>query len=604
MRKAALAVLVVVAVAAGVMMLRSRFSRENSGEAPARQTRTASPPPFTGARLPAFSTAFVERLGGLLREAGVDVLPDEMVFERGEAGGPGFAVSEFQLRTMAVEIAGDAGGGFYGSHLDEIAPLPNGVPPLSFFIAGWMHLGQSPAARSAAALMGPRDWTTAPDIIFPTVVLAGFVGDAVRASSQPRTQQAQLQRFYRSLGRVRLMTAGLMAVQNTDSGPCAFIGNFVNSLLANIADALKIDTDDDGFFGFVAGIYNAVVEFAATVIKGLIETLTAPIVAALKTAVAVVGVVSTVGSMLRPWSVRVTPSPNPNRYAIDKEPAPAGSVAASINDNGFPGWPSTLVSCAKLVGIELPSTDADVGSPVQWISVGGAKPILNRVYRDDVLPATKVARLDYTVVGRETAQDAQQGRELNDTVTIQVRMERRAMTKLRDLITSMIFGTLPGVVSTVARPLLEPYTDAVLTKLTALVAANGSTVLTIRHHTLVRCLLFTRAEASAALRQQFTIIAPIPPTGCSAGIPDGGPNVGYYYSAAPCELARQAVVLTGINPLNLGRASFDTQVGGRHRVAFPALSAPANCVMLDAGPISAISGGALVRFAGTIRPRS
>ena len=596
MKRVGVGVLLLLIVGAAVVMWRSR-----AGDV---EPATRVPPTSTAnqsgtERIPPFSPVLVQQLDDLLQSAGVAVLPDEQVFDRGDAAGAeAFAVSQFQLRNMAVEIAGDAGGGWYGSQIDEMVPLPKGVPPLSYFIAAWVDLAATPAAKSASALMGRHNWNTAPQIIFPTVVLTGFVGDAVRAGSQPRTQAARFERMY---GRVDAVAAALFV--QADSGPCGLISGFIDSIMSKVVNALQIETEDDGFFGFVANLWNTAVTFASKAIAAVVDVLTKPIAAALSTAISVVGILSTISSMLKPWAVRVAADPNPNRYAIDKESRPTGTVTARIDDMGFPGWPSSLVGCAALVGVALPSPDADIGSPVRWTTFGPAKEILNREYRDEVLPAHRVAKLEYSVVGRETKQDAAQGKEIEDTVTIQVGFERRIMTQLQDLIQAMIFGALPGA-AVVVKPMLAPFTKAALAKVASLVDATGSTVLRIRHHSLVRCLLFTRDEINNALRQKFTIIAAIPPTGCSAGIPNGGPNLGYYYSAASCQLAYKAVVLTGVNNLDLGPYSFYTRVGDRHRVAFPAASAPANCVMLDAGPVSAISAKDLVRFAATLRPRS
>jgi hypothetical protein len=59
---------------------------------------------------------------------------------------------------MAVEIGGDAGGGSYGAQLDEIAEMPAGAPPISYFVAAWLVRASTPAARAAADLMGPRNY--------------------------------------------------------------------------------------------------------------------------------------------------------------------------------------------------------------------------------------------------------------------------------------------------------------------------------------------------------------------------------------------------------------------------------------------------------------
>ena len=572
----------------------------DSGRAPQSNT-----PPAASARIPPFSPALITQLTGLLRDAGVQVVSDAAVFTQGDASAvTGFAVSEFQVRNMAVEIGGDAGGGFYGSQLDEIAEMPAGAPPISYFVAAWLVRASSPAAKAAAGLMGQRDYRRAAEIVFPSVVLAAFVGDAIRAVSAESTapQAGVLERFHRYGHVVPVRTAGFYAQASTAT-PCSIISSFVSGMLTVVFDRLKIQTDVGGVIGFFVDLYNTAVELAKQVVKGLIEVLGAPVLQALKVAIGLVGVASYASSLLRPWTVRVEADPNPNRYAIDKEPQPTGVITARIDDKGFAGWPKTVVDCATLVNVELPSPDADVGSPVHWRPLGGARAVLEGTQRDDKLPADKVARLSYTVTGRETRQDVEQGKEIDDIVTVQAGIERSAITGLRNQLKAMFLGMVPGALSGVVNPLLSPITDKVLSRLAQYVDANGSTILRVRHHTIVRCLLFTKEEASSILRQNFTIIAAVGAAGCSAGIP-GGPSVGYQYDRLPCRILKRSVALTGVNDLPLGPNAFYTRAKDTHVVAFPPLSAPNFCVQIVSGPVGTIEARDVVRLAGLMRPRS
>ena len=224
----------VVAIAAVAIVMRGRDDG-SQGSGP------VVPPQITVKTVEALSPAFVDRLTGLLENAGVKVLPDKTVFDDGDtANVDGFAVSQFQVRNMAVEIAGNAGGGFYGSQLDDLSPLPKEVPPLSYFIAAWLALGSTPAAKASAELMGERNWRRAPDIVFPTVVLAAFVGDAVRFGNEGgRVAQLDSRRF----GNIAVMSAGVPGFVShfgPAEGPCGTINNFVDSMLSKVFDALKI----------------------------------------------------------------------------------------------------------------------------------------------------------------------------------------------------------------------------------------------------------------------------------------------------------------------------------------------------------------------------
>jgi hypothetical protein len=601
LKKAALALVAVAAVAAAVMVWQRSRAPERTPDAP--QTAGLRTQPPSAARIPPFSPAFVQQLGGLLRDAGVDVLSDATMFEQGDASAvTGFAVSEFQVRNMAVEIAGDTGGGFFGAHLDDLAPMPNGAPPISFFIAAWIVRASTPAAKAAADLMGPRNFSRAPQIVFPTVVLAAFVGEAVRAAADaPAIQPALWERFQRESRTANVVAAGLF-LQGSDAGPCAVINKFIDGMLSTIFDTLKIRNNYTGVIGFFVDLYNGAVELAKRVVTGLVEILTAPIANALRAAIGIVGVASYVASLLKPWSVAVQADPSLTRYAVDSEAAPTGVFTARINDNGFGGWPDSLRTCARLFGIELPSTDADVGSPVTWQVSGSAQSAVKGGTRDATLPANKVARLEYSIIGRETIADARQGKTIDDTLTVQSGFQRRAFTKLQELLKGMVLNAVPGVVAPIANPLLSPITDSVLGKIARLLNANGSTTLVVRHHSLVRCLLFTIPEASQILRQNFTTVTDLGALGCAVGIP-GGASVGYKYDRLPCTVLHAATAPTGVNPLQLGAGSFYTRSGNTHVVAFPPNGNPNLCVQITASA-DAIAARDVVRLAGIMKPRT
>lgn len=556
------------------------------------------------ATIEAFSPALVNRLTTLLNSAGVDVVADRAIFEDGSPGAAaGLAVSEFQVRNMAAEIAGGNGGGMWGQDLNEMAPMPPDAPPIAYFIAAWISLGLTPAARAAAQIMGPQDWAQANTIIFPAVVVAAFVGDAIRYSVNPPRPLGRKVAPYLD-GRLQLMTAGFggLALEQGGGGPCGVINNFVDQVFTNVFKALEIKAEG-GVGGFFAAIFNKAVELVSVVIKGVVKVLTAPIAEALRVGIGVVGVASYASSMLKPWSVKVVGDPALTRWAIDNETAPEGMITASVDDPGFNGFPDALNQCARLVGMALPSTNADLGSPVKWQAAGPGMAMIERLYRDEQLPSDKVAKYKYRVTRRESKENAEHGEQIDSPLTVEVGLERSAITQLQQLLQSMFHSVIPDFAAAIANPILKPIESKVLGKLASVLRANGTTRIYIRHHTIVGCKLFTLAEINGALKQTFSEVGDMPPTGCQAG-PEAGPKVQYYYSAATCQLASSAVALTGVTPLALGFASFYLISGDVHVVGFPAVSNPNSCVIIKATPLAAFTGRNLVALAGLMRGRS
>ena len=63
---------------------------------------------------------------------------------------------EFQARNMALEVA--MGSGTPGSELDAVFPAVEGLPPVSFLLAGYVAAGQTAASAFVRELLGEQDW--------------------------------------------------------------------------------------------------------------------------------------------------------------------------------------------------------------------------------------------------------------------------------------------------------------------------------------------------------------------------------------------------------------------------------------------------------------
>jgi hypothetical protein len=164
-------------------------------------------------------------------------------------------------------------------------------------------------------------------------------------------------------------------------------------------------------------------------------------------------------------------------------------------------------------------------------------------------------------------------------------MRRLAITKLQEFLSNVIASAIPGLVKPILQQVIAPIKTSLFAKLSKYLDATGSTVLIVRHHSVVRCPLFTLSEVNSDLGQNFDTLVTIPPTGCAASRAGGG-NFSYRYSAASCELAATSIALVGVTPLDgLGPAAFYISFqseGGQHTIGFPAKSNPGSCVLVDA----------------------
>jgi len=203
----------------------------------------------------------------------------------------------YQVENMEREY--ERGGGYLGAELDELMGSPGGMP-FSYLLAGWVTSGVSDASDDALALMGDAEWGNAPGILFPTGVVTLFVADALDASGANEARGAPL---------VQLASYGGDSV-------CETVAGWVKSALDFIFDGLKVESPGDGFLGWLGTVWNTALDLARVAVENLIETLTAPVVDLITSALAVVGTLTMITSLLTPWGLEVVPSQRTTRVAI------------------------------------------------------------------------------------------------------------------------------------------------------------------------------------------------------------------------------------------------------------------------------------------------
>ncbi|MCU1579363.1 MAG: hypothetical protein JWP19_1567 [Rhodoglobus sp.] len=380
-------------------------------------------------------------------------------------------ITPWQLQNMAIEAAN--GGGASGAELDAASPAPPGVPPIGYLISAWALSYDSDSARFAHALLGDQDFHHPESILFPSAVTTLFLADATAdydAADVPIDGA-----IGPAVGTMSL--AGYLQPQA--AGPCSAVANFIQRAIATVVNALKVDTSKGGVVGFLGHIWNAAVDLAAGLVKGLIEVVTRPVVQLLVNIFGAIETIRQLSSYLAPWRATVTPKPETNLFGIGDEKV-HGRMTVTVLDNRLP-IPGPVLDCAEVFGVNLRDAGSAAGSKVTWTPTNMARPDLSR--RDtaeDVLDRNQLANYDY-LTGQESAKDAK-GEEHAGLLKLVASVQRNDIEKIRKLFTALVFDQVPssirGIVTTIAGPIL----DAATTHLTALTDVRSTGYVAITFH--------------------------------------------------------------------------------------------------------------------------
>lgn len=395
--------------------------------------------------------------GGLraaLGTAGIRVIADPA-----ESSGRGLELWSYQVDNMERGI--DDGSGYLGVQLDELVGSPGGMP-FSYLLAGWLVSAPTPTAEQARSLIGDQPWEQAPSIVFPTAVIVLFVADAVNAAD--------------SVDATAMVNAQLVAL--AQAGVCSTLAGWVNGVLDFIFESLKVDTDDGGFLGWLGVIWNAALDLVQGVIEGLIGLLTAPVVAAITSALAIVGTLSMVASILQPWNLDLEPSNPTSSFAVGNGPNVQERVVATADPGYEFEWPPSVEDCASVAGLNLPNpTDAE-GSTIKWKEIGF--PALGSVTEIQTeLDAENMATVDW-ITGRE---ESAEGPTRSGTVSMFASVDLKQIEELKAMIGNLITNQIPsgpfeGIVTDLISGLTAPVFDA----LAELVRVKGTTSVTVFYH--------------------------------------------------------------------------------------------------------------------------
>lgn len=349
-----------------------------------------------------------------------DVLIDSgIAIETGDAAGASpFAVPSWQLAALAADAATDSGP--TGAALDELAPTPEGWPATSFLIAGWITSADTPGAVWAAAAMGERDWSNAPQIRFPAAVVNLFVHDVLASAGAPEAPPPE---GFAPNG-LRRPTA----LPPPGQPVCPLIEGWVHGQLVQLFTAAGvlaftgvIPTPPGGWI-LVGGELQ---KLDPSAMAAALEKEWAADRFVVAEAFAILGTVGFLASLLTGWTTTVTPSAPADRFAIGTEPDRPQTFTATVSAP-IPSWPTVITDCAAAVGIDLPDPSG-AGSTALW-TVTGLPQLGVETSRDATFDSAGIASLEW-ITGREPNDDRPpQVGVVEATVTVDVDARQKLTT--------------------------------------------------------------------------------------------------------------------------------------------------------------------------------
>lgn len=375
-----------------------------------------------------------------------------------------------QVRAMALEAW--AGSGLLGRDLDPLVPAEPDLATPSLIVAGYVAAVDTEGAEVARELMGEQDRAAAAELVFPQLVLTLFTSDIAR---ERVATTAVAGRGGTDLGLVPFPAAP--APRTAQGGICSAAVGFLNGTLDRLFNALRLG--GSGFGVVVATIWNFVVSIAERTVRELIAEVTQPVLDMIGRVAAMAGMVASIVSAVRPWTVSVTAQPGVTAKGVGGAPGQPGQIVVRVDLGGFDTWPPYVEDCARVAGHPLPNLKPE-GAPVTWEPLvqqpGG---LVAEGSRQARLDAEGVAKLDFqTLVDALPAPWEDRAGMVSSRVTV----ERPALEDLRNLAVNELFALLPSLVRGIVEPYLRPTVEQLAQRLTALISASASGPATVIYH--------------------------------------------------------------------------------------------------------------------------
>lgn len=365
----------------------------------------------------------------------------------------------WQVHNLAMEIRNR--GGRDGAAYDAAIPVPEGTPPPSLLLMGYVASTQTPGGHFARAIMGEQDWTRAASIRFPAIIGTLLAADVARETSPAA---------------LHTLAVPLAARQG---GVCSSLQVWVEATIAAIFDALKLDEPDNAIGQVITGIWNWIVDIGETVVGGLVTELTDSVLSVVRAVAGLLGTASQIVSLLQPWTISVEPTPAVTAFAID-DATVSGTIHVRVNTGIVTEWPPDIADCASVAGLALPSLTAGA-SPVTWQYTETPIDLVAITAEPAMLDDTGDVILSYDT-NHESAEDAK-GTPHDGLFAISPTVERDDLRELGTTVLSTMLSGLPGIVRDIVIPILGPLANDIVASLVGLVTVTGYGLVTVIYHT-------------------------------------------------------------------------------------------------------------------------
>ncbi|MBO9522008.1 MAG: hypothetical protein J7518_10770 [Nocardioidaceae bacterium] len=315
----------------------------------------------------------------------------------------------WQVDTMTRQL--NALRGYRGTDLDVLAGSRQ--VPVSVVLAAYVEAARTPGAEASRTLMGDQDFARhAREIVYPDAVLAFFAHD-LGAGSGPAAGPA------------------------SGPGSSSYGGEDCGRLRDFLAEGLG-----QGAGGVLPTLWSTATEIGTSSASLALPALTGPVQHTVGTAARQLGVLASASSLLNPWAIRITGSPDPAHFSRGGQGTEV-VVTAEVGPDVTAGatWPADLTTCAKAAGVTLPAPVGVTGSPVTWTVRPDA--VARVTTTDPRIGADGTARLHLTT-GTETAADHENGPLLAEPVAVSTSVAALRVPSLPALLTGL-FGANPAL---------------------------------------------------------------------------------------------------------------------------------------------------------------
>lgn len=420
-----------------------------------------------------YSSSSSANVAAVLARGGITVYDDTGTAVVHPASKPAGAMSVIraQAESMARDLADHAG--YTGDQLDALANVdPSFIPP-SYLLAGYAAAGDTYGARLSKALLAGQDLSRPPDVLFPTVTLLLFVSDA--AEQWSRAKQTAGTGLPAAYG----LSTNVLAVRSA-LDPCGAISTFFSNTLNSLADKIV-----DSVAPTKIPILKAVIGFAVKTllvqgIKILGNAITSiPFIQAIRKVLGVVGIMASIVSSLRNWSVRVTASPDSIMHYAVGDTTVTGRLTATVDDRGGDLFSGAVRSCADLIGVTLPHAGAP-GSQVEWRIMRGI-PVDATIASgspDRVVDKSNAASLQFAM--SHESERAHLHGELHDdhAIVVLVTIRRADTAEVARVINQLLGGGLGAAV----RPFVSGILGSITGQLRKLVDPSAYGAVRVTYH--------------------------------------------------------------------------------------------------------------------------